>query len=223
MEPIDPFFAGGLTIRAATHFEERLSALRSALAEGSPGSIVEEAKALLECVYRTIIIDHHGTVAPGSRGSPSLPELYSQARSCITFSEDSDVSHRIDEACSKLTLVIGQTRNSNGATSHGQDAYAQNLLGHYEAHYFAREALSIAALFLNKHSDTTAYLHTRLQYEDHTDFNNYLDESEEWPIVLGQEMSPSEILFNTDPTRYREMLIEYHQSPPFDEDGNIEP
>jgi hypothetical protein len=218
MEPVDPFFTGGLTIRAASHFEERLEALKSALTTGTPGSIVEEAKALLECVYRTIVTDHNGDVAPGARGGPpTFPELYSQAKACINLSEDSDVESRIDEACSKLTLIIGQTRNSNGATSHGQDAYSENLLGLHEAHFIAREALSIAALFLNRHSVSEAHLYARLRFEDHNDFNEYIDESEEWPAVLGQEMRPSEVLFNTDPTSYRAALTEYRQRPEEDE------
>lgn len=218
MEPVDPFFTGGLTIRTAAHFDERLEALRNALVGTTPGSIVEESKALLECVYRTIITDHNGIVAPGARGGqPTFPELYNQARGYINLSADSEVENRIDEACSKLTLIIGQTRNSNGATSHGQDAYAQNLLGVDEAHFIAREALSIAALFLNRHSITETHLHVRLRFEDHKDFNEYIDEAEVWPTVLGQEMRPSEVLFNTDPTSYREALIEYRQNPKDDE------
>lgn len=212
MKPIDPFYLGGLTIRAATHFEERLEALRTALSDESPGSIVEEAKALLECVYRTIITDHNGAVSPGRRGNPTFPELYTQAKAGINLSNDPDIASRIDDACSKLTLIIGQTRNSNGTTSHGQDAYAENNLDIHEAHYFAREALSIAALFLNKHSLTETHMHARLRYEDHVEFNEHLDETEEWPTVLGQEVRLSEVLFSTDPTRYREALIEYHQN-----------
>jgi len=212
MEPIDPFFTGGLTIRAAVHFEERITALKTALSEGSPGAIVDEAKSLLECVYRTIITDHNGSVLPGRRGEPTLPELYSQAKSYVIFSNDEIIHSRIDEACSKLTLIIGQTRNSNGAAAHGQDAYAQNLLSRDEAYYFAREALSVSALFLNKHLSTESHLHARLKYEDHDDFNEHLDDIEEWPILFGQELRPSETLFNNDPMRYREALIEYHEN-----------
>lgn len=218
MDQIDPFYAGGLTIRAATHFNERLEALRDALTNGTPGSVVEEAKALLECVYRTIITDHNGDVAPGPRGGPpTFPELYNQAKVCINLSNDNDVEARISEACSKLTLIVGQIRNSNGSTSHGQDAYSENLLGVHEAHFLAREALSVAALFLNQHSITDTRLHSRLRFEDHEEFNNHVDDLQEWPIVLGEQMRPSEVLFNTDPTRYKEALIEYHQRPREDE------
>ena len=212
MESIDPFFTGDLTIRSANHFGERIESLRVALNDKSPGAIVEEAKALLECVYRTIITDHNGEVAQGHRGQPTFPELYAQAKECLSLSDDLDVSQRIDEACRTITRIVGQIRNSNGSTSHGQDAYAENHLGIHEAHFIAREALSIAAFFLNRHSVSETYLHTRLRFEDHGDFNEFVDDSQEWPIVMGQEMRPSEILFNTDPTRYHEALIEYHEN-----------
>lgn len=212
MESIDPFFIGGLTIPTATHFEERLESLKVALYDKTPGSIVEEAKALLECVYRTIIIDHSGEVAPGRRGQPTFPELYMQAKACLSLSDDLDISHRVDEACLTITRTIGQIRNSNGSTSHGQDAYTENRLGIHEAHFIAREALSIAAFFLNRHSISETHLRARLRFEDHNNFNESIDDSQEWPIIMGQEMRPSEVLFNTDPTRYREALIEYHEN-----------
>ncbi|OJU88185.1 hypothetical protein BGO17_04420 [Candidatus Saccharibacteria bacterium 49-20] len=221
MEQIDPFYAGGLTIRSAAHFDERLRALHDSLATGTSGSVVDEAKALLECVFRTIITDHNGEVAPGHRGQPTFPELYEQAKACINLSNDGDVAIRIDEACAKTVLIIGQIRNSNGATSHGQDAYAENLLGAHEAHFIAREALSIAALFLNRHSETESHLHSRLRFEDHSEFNEYVDDTEDWPVIFGQNMRPSEVLFNTDPTSYQAALIEYKQRPQDELDSEL--
>lgn len=48
-----------------------------------------------------------------------------------------------------------------------------------------------------------------LRYIDNEDFNTWLDESQENIQVLGVDYLPSEILFNTDPTSYKEQLNEF--------------
>lgn len=211
MEPIDPFYSGGLKLASASYFAERLESLRTALINKSPGAIVDEAKALLECTFRTVITDNNGKVSSVKGREPTIPQLYTQAKNCIQFSLDYNAARHIDEACEKISVTSAQIRNNNGAVSHGKDGHSINLLGLHEANFIAREALSVAAFFINKRSESAIHEHTRLHYEDHTEFNDYLDDLEPWPKIFGSETRPSEILFYTDRIKYQETLIEYHE------------
>ena len=50
---------------------------------------------------------------------------------------------------------------------------------------------------------------TRQKYNDNLDFNEWLDEQQEEIRIVDTVLSPSEVLFNTDPKAYRNALVEF--------------
>ena len=209
----DPVLSGSVGFTAAPHFEERTEALHDAMQLEHPGKIVDEAKALIESVFRTILTNCYGSVAPGRRGEPTLPELYDQVKGALELSQDVETNTRLHEICSKLSLVIGQTRNSHGASSHGREGYEIAVLGLPEATFIARAAIAITELFIVRHqANADPGSRHRLIYEDYDEFNDYLDGNDEWPIIADRELRPSETLFKADAEAYRAALIDYNRT-----------
>ena len=198
----------------AEHLNQRLGDLFSSIGEANPNRIIDEAKNLLETVFRTIIVDKTGSVEEGRRAA-TFPNLYTQAKDCISLSNEPDAIDKINELCEKAVLIIGHIRNSYG-NAHGRDGYSTNNIDLAESLFFARIAISITNLLYGKHINSPIkHLNNRIKYEDYNDFNEYFDEAEGPDIVVGGiPLRPSEVLFNGDLTAYREYLIEFMNQPP---------
>lgn len=198
-----------LPLERAPQLNERHSRLLLAIASEHPGDICDEAKAFLECIFRTIITNSRGEVDEGPRGHATFMSLYGQAWECLNFAGD---EYGIAQTVRTVVETIGVTRNSYGGVSHGQDGYDDRALGAKEALYIGREALSIAAYFYAHHITLSQQVvNARIDYLDNPEFNDYLD-AEGTIEVAGVTMVPSEILFNNDPVAYRAQLSEFRQS-----------
>lgn len=198
----------------AEHLNQRISNLFSSIGEANSSKIIDDAKNLLETVFRTIIVDKTESVDEGRR-SATFPNLYMQAKECILLSDEPDVIDKINELCEKAVLIIGQIRNSYG-NAHGRDGYSSNNMGITESLFFARIALSITNLLYGKHINSPIkHLNNRIRYEDYDDFNEYFDDLEGLDVIVGGiPLKPSEVLFNNDLTAYKEYLIEYMNQTP---------
>lgn len=196
--------------KSAEHLNLRVGELFDAVGQASGEKILDASKNLLETVFRTIITDKNGEVQEGRRAA-TFPNLYQQAKDCITISEEPEVLGKIDELCEKAVLIIGQLRNSFGGSGHGHDGYYASHFGLSESLFVARVALGITNLFYGTHINSPlSYMNSRIKYEDHEKFNEYFDELEGGDVkVAGISVRPSEVLFNADNIAYKEYLIEF--------------
>lgn len=196
-----------LPVQAAGYLSERYERLMEAIASEHTGNICDEAKALLECVFRTIINNRNGAVDEGPQGHATFIQLYEQAwNSLLTASPNTDFR----EILKKAAQAVGKMRNEFGGVSHGQDGYDERSLGLAEAMYIARLALSLAGYMYTHHQNVSAdSKNARLNYSDNADFNDYIDAEQDVLEVSGILILPSEALFRTDLIAYREKLIEF--------------
>ena len=98
--------------------------------------------------------------------------------------------------------------------SHGRDAAAARL-GTRQAMLAAQAADTIASFLFRTHRDALAEAPAeRVYYEDHPDFNRWLDEEVD-PVVIGREtLLPSRVLFHTATTAYKVALTDFLATPP---------
>lgn len=194
-----------LPIESANHLKERYERLVNSLSSHYSGDTCDEAKAFLECIFRTIVTDRNGQVDEGS-GRATFISLFDQAWDVIIQNELGDTFR---QHFRKTAQLIGDIRNNYGGNSHGQDGYDDRSIAQEEAVYLARQALAIAGYMYAKHLRSGQdNQNVRIHYEDNPAFNEYLDSSEEVTIA-GIAMVPSEVLFQNDPIAYKEQLIEF--------------
>jgi hypothetical protein len=206
--PPEPELAG-IQIEGIPHLKERYIFLVSAVQEGHPGKILDEAKSFLESIFRTVLLDVLGESERMKIEKMHMPELAREACGCTSLSLDVVVNLSIAEMCQKLIENIARLRHLYGASSHGRDGYHISELGFQEAIYVAQIALSTGVLFLNQHKGrSNGYKNKRIQYLDNPDFNAYLDEQEDVEVA-GIRMLPSQVLFSTDSKGYRDSLNEF--------------
>lgn len=192
------------------HLEERFQFLLDALDEQHPGRIIDEAKCLLESIFRTIDIDHHGVEQKDRIDRLRMPELFTEVSEIVTLSDDQFVSGRLHNMCENSFNRIAQIRNAEGAAAHGRDGYHEAVVGLPEALYVAQSAIAIGTLFFSRHQARSDWrTNKRQQYEDNPEFNEWLDEQQAEIRIVDTVLSPSEVLFNTDPKAYRNALAEF--------------
>ena len=197
----------------ASHLNQRVTELLDAINEVSSGRVLDASKNLLETVFRTIITDKNGCVREGRRAA-TLPELYAQAKECVSLSDEPEVIDKVSELCGKAVLIIGQLRNNYGFSSHGRDGYDTRQVGMFESLLVARVTLGVTNLFYGKHLNSPLlHMNARIRYEDFEAFNSYFDSSREDITIEGILIRPSEALFYADEIAYREHLVEYLGQP----------
>lgn len=198
-----------LPIQAAAHLKERYERLMEAISSVHSGDICDEAKALLECVFRTIINNRNGNVVEAPSGRATFISLYEQAWDTLQVNGPSEEFKLI---LKRAVQDIGNIRNDYGGVSHGQDGYDERSLGLTEALYIARSALSLAGYMYTHHLNVSQDTNNvRINYEDNPEFNEYIDSNDE-VVVAGIVMVASEVLFSNDLIAYKERLIEYKDS-----------
>ena len=102
--------------------------------------------------------------------------------------------------------------------SHGRDINAARL-EQRQATLAAQAADTIAAFLYRTHRDALAEQPaSRGYYDDHADFNQWLDEKFD-TITIGEEpLAPSKVLFHTAINGYKLALTEFLTSPPAEAD-----
>lgn len=192
------------------HLEERFLLLLGALDDQHPGRIIDEAKCFLESIFRTIDINHHGVEQKDRIDRLRMPELFEEVGQLISLSDDEVVRAQLQEMCSLGFSRIAQIRNAEGAAAHGRDGYHEVAVGLPEALYIAQSAVAISSLFYSRYQARADWrTNQRQKYEDNPEFNEWLDEQQEEIRIVDTVLSPSEVLFNTDPKAYRNALAEF--------------
>ena len=106
-----------------------------------------------------------------------------------------------------ITRCIGTFRNEHGYFSHGQDLQSEKF-DKYLVGLVISSTDVLASFLITSHSEDLKD-RSRIYYEEHDEFNRYLDStSEEYPVVQGIQLMPSRTLF-TDQVAYQDQLNDF--------------
>lgn len=194
---------------------EQVEALENAMPD-RPGSVVSFCRTIIETTCKTILTD---------RGVPldeswEAPKLVSEAIRYLNLGpkDDGGVDAKLNEGAKSLTRGLNQIisgvveiRNAHGSAAHGADAYAPLLDSRY-AEILARSTDAVVGLLFRSHLESAQRDPlARFTYEEHTDFNEYID-SDHGPFeVLETPVIASEALYRTDFQAYRAALVLFRQ------------
>lgn len=172
----------------------------------SPSASLDGAKSILETVSKTILSDKNIKY----RSDESVGNLVKQAFSSLPiftkFSEiEAEKSKAILNAFATISNAVGMFRNEHGFFAHGQDLQSEKF-----DRYLLDLAISssdlLASFLIISHAEDLKD-RNRVYYEENDEFNRYVDEaSEEYPVVIGIQLTPSRALFS-DTDAYKEELL----------------
>ncbi len=197
-----------------SHIERQVSALENAVID-NPGLAFDLAKTLVESVCRTILressIDYKET--------DDLPRLFRLVSQTIPFlppteSQESEVRQSMAKTLSGLSTTIQglcELRNECGFASHGADAPRPKMES-AQALLAASAADAIIGFLYSISRQEQTIKQKQLNFEDHNDFNDWVDSAYKMIEIFDLEFRPSEVLFTMDPEGYRNYLEEYKNS-----------
>jgi hypothetical protein len=209
----------------ANVFEPQIQAIEDSI-QRVPDFAFDLSKTLVESVCRTVLADL------GLHSDPNwdCPKLLRETTNRLTLlprglPNAGPARESIERTIRGLLQTIQglcELRNSYGMASHGRDAAAARLETR-QATLAAQAADTIASFLYRTHRDALAEAPAdRVYYEDHPDFNQWLDEEID-PIMIGREtLSPSKVLYHTAITGYKVALTDFLTEPPEAENGDTE-
>jgi hypothetical protein len=195
--------------QSAHYFQMQLEALEDAV-DSKPSIALDLARSLIETTCKTILED----VGQQIVGAPQCSKLVKQTIACLRLTpnhsvrETKDGVGKVVNGIATMVHGLSEIRNHEGSASHGRDAFGRSLEP-IHAQLAARSADAVVAFLWSVHQAGPAEIvNDRLRYEDHTRFNDWLDQGD--PIeVLGILYKQSEVLFKTDPKAYKEGLVDF--------------
>jgi len=166
----------------------------------------ENAKALLETIGKQICVSKGITLESTS----SINGVLKKAFTVIGYSSESMVT-QISSALATIGQKVGELRNEIGTTSHGHsldELRERNNKVDELTKEFLIDSTVIVACFLirafeNENPRVTSPEETEILYEEHDDFNNFLDDTYGEFEIGVYSYSASEILYNVDYTAYK--------------------
>src|SRR6266849_9572605 len=195
------------------HIEEHVNSLEHAVIN-NPGLAFDLAKTVIESACRTILRERNVDFSSGD----DLPKLIKKiAKSDLPFlpaavSGETDIQKSLEKTLNGLhTAVLGvcELRNACGFASHGGDG-PRPVLEVVQAILAAETADAIVGFLYRVHKqDRVPPPSSRPRYENHPNFNEYIDGSHESVRVFEEDFQPSRILFELAPEAYRLYLAEY--------------
>lgn len=198
--------------KAAVESSEKWSGLRAYLdlveanRETEPGIALGGAKSLLEGVSKTVLADRGITYADDANlGKLVKTALRSLPSFAVLETQDASVTVQMISGLGTVSESIGALRNRHSIVGHGQDLHDGRALDKRLANLAIDCADNIAGFLMDAHTAEPDGME-RIRYEDCEAFNNYLDDSEEHPIVAGVSILPSKALFSGDLEAYKENL-----------------
>lgn len=200
--------AGGMS-----HIEEQVKALELAVVENT-GLAFDLARTLIESACRTIIAEREGKFDKDD----DLPKLFKLVTLSVPFlpaalAADVGARKSLQQTISGLSTALQgvcELRNAFGFASHGSEGPHPAMEG-VQALLAAQAADAIIGFLYRVHrQDLSRPRSVPLDYNDHTDFNEWIDEqSEPVQILALPPYQPSEVLFNVDLEAYRDLLSDY--------------
>ena len=163
---------------------------------------------------RTIITEREGTFDKDD----DLPKLFKTATLTVPFlpmalASDAGARKSLLQTLNGLNTALQgvcELRNSYGFASHGSEGQRPTMEG-VQALLAAQAADAIVGFLYRVHrQDLSRPRSVPLEYDDHADFNEWIDEqSEPVQILALPPYRPSEVLFNVDLQAYRDLLTDY--------------
>lgn len=200
--------AGGML-----HIEEQVKALERAVVENT-GLAFDLARTLIESACRTIITERGDKFDKDD----DLPNLFKTVTLTVPFlpmalASDAGARKSLLQTLNGLNTALQgvcELRNAFGFASHGSEGPRPAMEG-VQALLAAQAADAIIGFLYRVHrQDTSRPRSVPLEYDDHPDFNEWIDEqSEPVQILALPPYRPSEVLFNVDLQAYRDLLTDY--------------
>lgn len=205
----------------AAAFEQQVQAIEDSI-QRVPDFAFDLSKTLVESVCRTVLADL-GLPADPAWDCPKLLKETTNRLALLPRAHPNAGSARdsIEKTIRGLLQTIQglcELRNNFGMASHGRDINAARL-EQRQATLAAQAADTIAAFVYRTHRDALVEQPAdRVYYDDHADFNQWLDEEFD-PVTIGLEtLAPSKVLFHTAITGYKLALTEFLTAPPAEAD-----
>jgi hypothetical protein len=210
------FFLGSSTrailgLEDAVHLLQQKERVEQAVVANDPALTLDTSKAFLESVLKTILSDRIAEPDLSQNMSP----LYKSVRDVLPLNRDANAAEILKRLTNCIVHNVAELRNNYGAASHGDDGYADNPIEMPEAEMVAHLVDGMSGFLFRKHkSHGDPELAARIYYNDHQEFNDYLDAQRDgYKFELDEEraieLAPSQMLFYTDEDAYRELLIQF--------------
>jgi hypothetical protein len=178
--------------------------------ESSPGLVLENCKALIESIFKTILVEVNSKTEEDLKKS-EISDLYRQVRQTLLL--DNKVYCNI---IGSFSNAISEFRNKLGEISHGKDIYTLesnlNKLFKDELDFLLNTSDDVAFFLLSYYKDQYPVYSEKkkiIQYEDNASFNEFIDEIEKEVNLGGVTLLPSRVLFFTDIEAYKANLLEH--------------
>lgn len=197
------------------HVEEQVTALERAVVE-NPGLAFDLAKTLVESACRTILSERKQVYSSDA----DLPKLFKAVTTSLPLSPPSASGSTVGDKSLKQTLNglhtalqgVCELRNGFGFASHGSDGTRPRMES-IQALLAAQAADTIVGFLHSTHRQDQAVPRVApLRFEDHADFNDYVDDSHGSIQVFGLSFRASEVLYRVDREAYRDALATFDES-----------
>ena len=195
---------GGLS-----HIKEQTKAIERAVME-NPGLAFDLAKTLVESTCKTILIERKISFD----SDDDLPKLFRTVTTHlpllpVSASSEAEARKSLAQTLNGLHTALQGVcalRNAYGFASHGSEG-PRPVMESVQALLAAQAADTIVGFLHRVHRQERATLPgVRLEYDDNTAFNEYVDEANEVVRIFNLEYRPSEVLFSVDQEAYRDLL-----------------
>ncbi|MGC9965522.1 MAG: abortive infection family protein [Syntrophobacteraceae bacterium] len=201
--------AGGMP-----HIEQQVKALELAVSENA-GLAFDLSRTLIESACKTIITER-GTAFDKDDDLPKLFKTVCQIIPFLPMTLAADVGARksLQQTLNGLSTAVQgvcELRNAFGFASHGRDGPGP-VMEDVQALLVAQAADAIIGFLCRVHRQDLLRptRNLLLDYEDHPDFNDWIDDQNEPVQILSlPPYRPSDVLFNVDKEAYRDLLMEY--------------
>jgi len=195
------------------HIEEQVKAIELAVVQNT-GLAFDLAKTLIESACKTILTERGGSFDKDD----DLPKLFRMARQVVPFLPaslwgDPAARKSLEQTLNGLNTALQgvcELRNAFGFASHGSDS-PRPAMEAIHATLAAQAADAIVGFLYSVHRQDLFRPRTpRLEYGDHSDFNEWIDEQCAPVQILSlPPYRPSEVLFNVDQEAYRDLLADF--------------
>ena len=191
---------------------QQIEAIENAL-ESIPDFAFDLSKTLVESVCKTVLADI-GQPADPNWDAPKLLRETTTRLNLLPRNHPNPAKARdsVEKTIRGMLQTIHglcELRNNYGMASHGRDVFSPRL-DLRQATLAAQAADTIVSFLYRIHRDALRHSPgARVYYEDHADFNEAFDSTNEL-IRLGElELLPSQVLFHVDLEAYKAALGDF--------------
>ncbi len=176
----------------------------------NPNASLDWAKSILESISKTILSDK----SIPYRTDTSIDQLVKMAFTSLpvftklTSTEIEKTKSLLGSFCN-ISKIMWEFRNIHGFFSHGQDLEWGKFDGYLLELVISSSDLLASFLVISHAEDLKD--RSRMYYEEHNNFNSYIDEISNQLEVTGVLITPSKALF-TDIDAYKEARLGFEDS-----------